>query len=248
MGAMGAMGFVRLRIRKRRRSGPTAWLAKGGIKDEMCSAVATTAQAATEDSAAMEVDATEMAQQPVVQESAPPTACTPSNEPLKSDDLISALAAVYASLIAASEEPKSPQLVIRFHAIRAPGMTIPNYLTRLFSYFKCSDACLLTSLVYIDRVLKLHAQFKVSDLSIHRLLAVTLVLSAKFNDDTYYSNSYYAKVCGLTLKELNVLEATFFSLVNWKLQVTTEEYEEYQSRMLTAFQATSSGAGVAAFS
>jgi hypothetical protein len=214
----------------------------------MCSAVATTAQAATEDSAAMEVDATEMAQQPVVQESAPPTACTPSNEPLKSDDLIAALAAVYASLIAASEEPKSPKLVTCFRAKRTPTITIPNYLSWLFKCFNCSDACLITSLVYIDRVLKLHPQFEVSDLSIHRLVAVTLVLSTKFNDDAWFQNAYYAWACGLKLRELNVLEATFLSLVNWKLRVTAEEYEEYQNRMLTAFQATSSGAGVAAFS
>ena len=37
----------------------------------------------------------------------------------------------------------------------------------------------------------------VCKLSLHRVLAASLVVSAKFVDDIYYSNQYYSKVCGL---------------------------------------------------
>merc|ERR1712056_31806 len=103
---------------------------------------------------------------------------------------------------------------------------------------KCSRACLVTSLVYIDRIVKLHPDFSICDRTIHRLLAVSMLLSAKYYDDVYYSNAYYARVCGLTLKEINSLEHEFLKLVNWKLDVSSEEYVEYRDRVFSAAQAS----------
>lgn len=118
--------------------------------------------------------------------------------------------------------------------MRAPSIGIAAYLSRLHKYFQCSDSCLVVSLVYIDRVVKLHPNFSVSNLSIHRLLAMSMVLSAKFLDDIYYSNAYYAKVCGLQLKEFNILEAMLLNLLCWQLDVTLEEYTEYQGHVAKA--------------
>ena len=67
-------------------------------------------------------------------------------------------------------------------------------------------------LVYIDRIMKLYPDFVVNTLAIHRLLAAILVISAKFQDDTYYNNAYYANVCGLRLEALISLEIEFLKL------------------------------------
>lgn len=152
----------------------------------------------------------------------------------KTEDLIASLAATYASMIAMTAETKGSQRVTPFHAIRAPAISVPDYMKRLFTYFKCSEACLLTSLIYIDRVMKLHPGFQVSERCIHRVLATSLVLSAKFNDDVYYSNAYYAKVSGLSLKEMNTLEVFFLKAVNWSVSITTQEYEDYHSSIVHA--------------
>ena len=47
---------------------------------------------------------------------------------------------------------------------------------RLFTYkyFHCIDACLVTRLVYIGRIMKLYSHFVVSTLVIYRLLAAIL--------------------------------------------------------------------------
>jgi hypothetical protein len=249
---LGAMGCVdaswgaRLRPRKRRRVCRDNWYAKGSLRregegeDEEIGMLATVAAptAPTTSSPEMEVEATEE-QKPYVKERTHFSRDSPAVDELTGDSLIAALSTVYTSVIALAGETTQ---VTRFHAVSAPGMSVSAYISRLFTYFKCSNACLLTSLVYIDRVLKFHPEFKVTDLSIHRLLATSMVLSAKFNDDLCYSNAYYAKVCGVTLQELNVLEATLLKLINWKANVTTEEHAEYNCRVVAAFQAVSHGA------
>jgi len=41
------------------------------------------------------------------------------------------------------------------------------------------------------------------------LLLVANVIAVKYNEDIYYANSYYAKIGGISLSELNLLEKEF---------------------------------------
>merc|ERR1712216_1092466 len=90
-----------------------------------------------------------------------------------------------------------------------------------------SDECFVIALVYIDRLSKMESNVTVCDLTIHRLLLITVMTAAKFQDDVYYSNKYYAKVGGIRLKEVNALEAFLLKLLDWKMCVTPQEYELY---------------------
>ncbi|CAE7463715.1 CYCU4-1, partial [Symbiodinium pilosum] len=89
-------------------------------------------------------------------------------------------------------------------------------------YFQCSRECFVLCLVYIDRIVKLHPDFTICSLNIHRLLVTSVMLSVKFFDDVYYSNAYYAKVGGVKTREVNILEGQFLQLIEWKLHVTPE--------------------------
>lgn len=116
-----------------------------------------------------------------------------------------------------------------FHSIRQPGMKISDYLGRIRKYFMCSDECFVMALVYIDRASKLEPSMIVCDVTIHRLLAISVMLAAKFHDDTFFSNGYYAKAGGLTMKEVNMLEITMLKVLKWKMSVSVEEYQLYHS-------------------
>ncbi|CAE7870844.1 CYCU4-1 [Symbiodinium necroappetens] len=139
--------------------------------------------------------------------------------------LCKALASVYSSFI--EVENGRQDMVSRFHSKVAPGIGIEQYLTRLAKYFQCHESCLLLALVYIDRAVKMNPVVVVNNFTIHRLLAVSTVLAAKVQDDLFFSNAHYARVCGLTLRELNSLEVYFTSLLRWKLHVPVTEYREY---------------------
>jgi hypothetical protein len=52
-------------------------------------------------------------------------------------------------------------------------------------------------------------------------------MAIKINEDDYYSNSYYAKVAGVTLKELNQIEFEFTVMTKYKLFVQKDLYDKY---------------------
>lgn len=116
-----------------------------------------------------------------------------------------------------------------FHAVRAPNISIRDYVARVFKYFACSGPCCVLALVYLDRLLQRNPKITMTHLSVHRLLFVSMLVAAKFHDDVFYSNAYYAKIGGLQLKEVNHLEARFVKLLDWKLQVRAEEFCAYQN-------------------
>lgn len=159
---------------------------------------------------------------------------------------VPALASVLTHL--ASLAAPRPQRVTRFHAVRDPQLSVHEYLMRIQTYFQCSHECFVLGLVYIDRIVKLHPEFTICKLNIHRLLVTSVMLAAKFFDDVYYSNAYYAKVGGVKTAELNALEALFLKLIEWRLHVLPQEYEQYRNHVLTAVRGLPApGAGLAAY-
>jgi len=103
--------------------------------------------------------------------------------------------------------PMSRGAVSKFHALRPPAISIRDYLARVAKYAACSGECFVLALVYIDRIIQANPSFVVNSLNIHRLLITSVMLAAKFFDDQYFNNAYYAKVGGVPCAEMNSLEA-----------------------------------------
>jgi hypothetical protein len=57
------------------------------------------------------------------------------------------------------------------------------------------------------------------------------MLAAKFFDDQYFNNAYYAKVGGVPCNEMNSLELEFLFLVNFSLHVTPDVYTKYKEEL-----------------
>ena len=53
------------------------------------------------------------------------------------------------------------------------------------------------------------------------------MVAAKFYDDFYFKNHYYAKVGGIGKNEINALEVTFLETVNYDLYVSPELFNIY---------------------
>jgi len=52
-----------------------------------------------------------------------------------------------------------------------------------------------------------------------RLFLTALVVGAKFLDDRYLSNGYYGRVGGVTLEEMNAMEAALLEKLGWRATV-----------------------------
>eukprot|EP00931_Biecheleriopsis_adriatica_P077711 TRINITY_DN51214_c0_g1_i1.p1 TRINITY_DN51214_c0_g1~~TRINITY_DN51214_c0_g1_i1.p1 ORF type:complete len:206 (+),score=32.46 TRINITY_DN51214_c0_g1_i1:92-709(+) len=133
------------------------------------------------------------------------------------------------TVLSSREIPGGPRTA--FHSKCEPCLKIAAYFKRIREYFQNSNSSNAVAFILIDRVLKVNSDL-ISRLSLHRFLAVATLVGTKFTDDVYYSNAYYAKVCGMSLQELNRLEACFLRMLDWKVAVDVSEIDAY-SQYLT---------------
>ena len=101
----------------------------------------------------------------------------------------------------------SPQLTV-FHGLRAPPISIEAYLVRIAKYAKCSPACFAHSMVHMLKLAQQDTSFAPTRLNVHRLVLTGVLISAKFLDDRYFNNAFYAKV---RLPEQTVVVSWLFS-------------------------------------
>lgn len=160
-------------------------------------------------------------------------------EPVEAgDECAMVLASVLEQVVARNDRTQPAQLTL-FHALRPPPITIRQYVERLHRYVCCSNECFILTLIFMDRIIQRNPDFFISSLNIHRLLVCGMMLAAKFYDDTYFNNAFYARVGGVTTAELNNLEVEFLFMINFSLHVETAEYERYR-RELQAHAVTTS--------
>ncbi|KAI5412716.1 variant 2, Cyclin-U1-1 [Lathyrus oleraceus] len=70
-----------------------------------------------------------------------------------------------------------------FHGVRAPGISIPKYLERIYKYTNCSPSCFVVGYVYIDMLTHKHPDSLVLSLNVHRLLVTSVMVASKMLDD-----------------------------------------------------------------
>jgi len=143
-------------------------------------------------------------------------------EPELADDQICCWVA--KSLQAMSRASKPSEQMSGFRSVSQPPLSLRSYAARIQEYFMCTPECFVLSLVYIERIVKRNPQIMVTDLTCHRLLLTSVAVSAKFHDDEFYGNEYYATIGGIATPELNALEEEFLQLLGWRLYVGADEY------------------------
>ena len=66
---------------------------------------------------------------------------------------------------------------------------------------------------------------------IFRLLIACIMVSAKFFDDFYYKNEFYAKIGGISKKDINNLELELLNTFDFSLFIREEEFMSYLIRV-----------------
>ena len=108
-----------------------------------------------------------------------------------------------------------------------PNISLQDYLIRIQTYSNVEKSTLIISLIYIDRLCN-KANITLTYYNIHRILFSAILLSIKYNEDSFYDNKYYAQIAGVKTKELKTLEYNFAKMINCAFYVSEEDYEKYQ--------------------
>jgi len=148
--------------------------------------------------------------------------------------IVKVLAAVLERLVCANSHVtrNDPAQMTKFQALKSPGIGVLQYVERIHKYSSCSSECFIMALIYIDRLIQRN-NFLLTDLNVHRVVVTAVLLAAKFFDDAYYNNAYYAKVGGVLVSEMNALEVDFLFRINFSLHVTPELFEKYKAELLS---------------
>ncbi|GLJ18718.1 hypothetical protein SUGI_0333970 [Cryptomeria japonica] len=143
--------------------------------------------------------------------------------------LLHRLVARHERLVISSGKNISRENLCVFSAMQVPAMSLHKYLERIFKYVRCSPSAFVVAYAYIDRLILNNPNFHLTSFNIHILTITTVMVATKFLDDEHYSNDYFAKVGGLTLREMNILEVDFLFMMRFRLQVTVSVFESYYS-------------------
>ncbi|KAI5295406.1 hypothetical protein KEM55_006196, partial [Ascosphaera atra] len=101
------------------------------------------------------------------------------------------------------------------------------YLERLTVHATLSPPVLLSMVYYIDRLCALYPAFTISSLTVHRFLISSATVASKGLSDSFWSNRTYAKVGGISIDELALLELEFLFRVEWRIVPRAEVLVDY---------------------
>lgn len=108
--------------------------------------------------------------------------------------------------------------------------SIADYIDRSSRYFECSGVAYTFAVIYMDRY-STCSGLCIEGLCSRRLWLVCLMTAVKFLEDVHFKNSYYAKVAGMDLTELNQLEIHLLKSLQFILHVEPEVLRDYESRL-----------------
>lgn len=117
--------------------------------------------------------------------------------------------------------PLTPTSLTRFHSRAPPTINIVDYLTRIERYTNVEAAVLLILLPYVDKVCSRWTTFTVNSLSVHRFVIAGVSVGSKALSDSFCTNGRYARVGGVSLAEMCLLEKEFCEAIDWRLTVSS---------------------------
>ena len=120
-----------------------------------------------------------------------------------------------------------------FSSNSIPKISILEYLNRIVNYTKIEDSTLITAIIYLDLVGQ--NEIYLTDYNIHTLLLICILIAIKMNEDSIYTNEYYAQVAGISLKKLNKIEHEFLNMNKFKLFVDKDLFDKYQQYLSNFF-------------
>lgn len=148
-------------------------------------------------------------------------------------DLVILISDMLMELIRHNDDlPLEHGSLTRFHSRAPPGISVKDYLQRLTTHATLSPPILLSMVYYIDRLCALYPTFTISSLTVHRFLITSATVASKGLSDSFWTNNTYARVGGVSLKELALLELEFLWRVEWKIVPKPETLVDYYNSLV----------------
>lgn len=148
-------------------------------------------------------------------------------------DIVVLISSMLMELIQLNDKiPLHQGRLTRFHSRSPPRISVHDYLQRLTTHATLSPPILLSMVYYIDRLCALYPAFTVSSLTIHRFLISSATVASKGLSDSFWTNKTYARVGGISMTELALLELELLIRVEWRIVPQPEVLVDYYQSLV----------------
>lgn len=104
---------------------------------------------------------------------------------------------------------------------------IHNFSKNMIIRGQLEKECSIICLIYIERFIQM-ANTNLTERNWKKLLFVTLMLASKVWDDESYENNNFAQAFTLfSLREINTIESTLLTLIDYNVGIKNSEYAKY---------------------
>ena len=158
---------------------------------------------------------------------------SPEEKEIKNLELINSISKALNTILDKNKNVKNykdilkKQSMMYFSANTIPNITIKDYLMRIQNYSELEKSTLILSLILIDRMCR-KSEILLTHYNIHRILFSSLLVSIKYNEDSYFDNNFYSQTAGVKPNELKLLEYTFLEYNDFNIYVKDDEYKQYE--------------------
>ena len=148
-------------------------------------------------------------------------------------DLINAISKTLLTILNSNESLKNYREIVKkqnmmcFSANSVPNISIKDYLIRIQNYSQMEKSTLILSLILIDKMCK-KSNIALTIYNIHRILFSSVLISIKYNEDSYFDNTFYAQIAGIKPNELKLLEYKFLEFNDFNVYTNDYDYEQYE--------------------
>lgn len=131
-----------------------------------------------------------------------------------------------------SDRTSIQYIVSEYDSHTVPDIRLCDYLHRIASLSKCANRDFISALVYVDRLISNGVISRISFHNVHRLVGVSIMISTKFYEDQPYTNKSWAKILGISLRELNSIEVSFLSAIQFNLKIDLSDLNAWVDSVL----------------
>lgn len=118
-----------------------------------------------------------------------------------------------------------------FQKRHEPTISLLDYLQRIVRHIRLLEPTVFLAISVYVRRLKVRGYLP-GPKSIHRIVIASVCLGSKAIGDHYYSNAFYARIGGVSTREMDDLEMALAFGLDWNLQCSRADLEDAWNTIL----------------
>ena len=106
---------------------------------------------------------------------------------------------------------------------------IEDFIIQIYKELGFNSNLLILSMMNLDKLLT--KNFVLTDTNVHKVFFICMMETQKYYEDINFNNKDYAKVCGISTKELLELEIEFMNYMDFDMNIKDEDYFQYKKNL-----------------